>query len=179
MRLYRECKNVEKAFFRHAQNALENKYTEPLINDNMGLIEDDLPTILAYLDTNYGKVPSEEVKQKESEVLSTSFNPADPMVVLFGPIEQLHKLAIAAGIPYSTEQQLEIGLTIIRSTRDFEKSLGEWNNKVPTTKTWALLKIHFTRAQTNLKAIRAPTMQQTVFHHANMLAERLHTDLHL
>ena len=179
MRLYKEWKNVEKALLCHAQNALENKYIEPMINEDTGLIEDDLPTVLTYLDTNYGKVLSEEVKQKESEVLSTSFNPADPIVVLFCLIEQLQKLAIAAGIPYSTEQQLEIGLTIIRSTRDFEKSLGEWNNKVPTIKTWTLVKTHFTRAQTDLKAIRGPTMQQAGFHHVNMLADQLQTDLQL
>ena len=51
---------------RHAQNALENKYIEPLINDNTGLIEDDLPMVLVYLDTNYRKFLSEEVKQKDS-----------------------------------------------------------------------------------------------------------------
>ena len=50
--LYIEYKNVEKALIRHAQNTLENKYIELLINDDTGLIEDDLPTVLAYLDTN-------------------------------------------------------------------------------------------------------------------------------
>ena len=62
MRVYRECKNVEKALLRHVQNALDHKYIEPLLNDDTGLIEDDLPTVLTYLDKNYAKVPSEEVK---------------------------------------------------------------------------------------------------------------------
>ena len=66
-----------------AQSALENNYIEPLINDNTGLIEDDLPAVLVYPNTNYGKVQSKEVKQKETEVLSTSFDTADPIVVLF------------------------------------------------------------------------------------------------
>ena len=47
------------------------------------------------------------------------------------------------------------------------------------TKTWALLNTHFTRIQTDLKAIWASTMQQAGFHHANMLAERLRTDFQL
>ena len=102
MRMYRERKNVEKALLRHVQNSLEHKYIEPLLNDDMGLIEDNLPTVLTYLDTNYGKILSEEVKQKESEVLAISFNPADIMVVLYRPIEQLQKLVTAAGIPYSS-----------------------------------------------------------------------------
>ena len=82
---------------RHVQNALKHKYIEPLLND-------DLPTVLIYLDTDYGKFPSEEVKQKELEVLEMSFNPADPMVVLYRPIKQLQKLATATRILYSSAQ---------------------------------------------------------------------------
>ena len=166
-----------KFLLRHAQNALEAKWIEPLINEDTGLIEDDLPTLLAYLDANYGVVQSEEVKQKESEVLSTSFNPSEPLIVLFRPIEQLQKLATAANIPYSLEQQLEIGLTIIRSTRDFEKALGDWNEMAVASKTWDSFKSHFTQAQSALKAIRGPTMQQAGYHHANMLAAQLRADL--
>ena len=56
MRIFRECKNVEKFLLRHTQTALEYKYIEPLINEDTGLIELDLPSVLQYLDTNYGKV---------------------------------------------------------------------------------------------------------------------------
>ena len=110
------------------------------------------------MDTNYGKVPSEEVKQKELEVLEMSFIPVDLMVVLYCPIERLQKLATAAGIPYSSGQQLELGFILIWSTRDFEKALSEWNKKVSTTKTWATFKTHFKEAQDELKEIREPTM---------------------
>ena len=49
-RLCRELKNMEKALQRRIQNTLELKYIEPLLNKNMGLIKDDLPTVLQYLD---------------------------------------------------------------------------------------------------------------------------------
>ena len=173
VRVYRECKNVEKALLRHIQNAVEEKYIEHMVDEDTGLIEHDIPTVLEYLFTNYGKVPSEEVKQKEAEVLNISFNPADPMVLLYRPIEQLQKLATSAGIPYSSAQQLEFGLTLIRSTRDFEKGLSDWNAKPEPQKTWPNFKIHFKDAQSELKDIRGPTMQQAGYHHANMLAEQL------
>ena len=54
--LYRECKNVEKALLRHIQTALEEKYLEAMVDDDTGLIEDDIPTVLEYLFTTYGKV---------------------------------------------------------------------------------------------------------------------------
>ena len=72
-----------------------------------------------------------------------------------------------------------MGLTLIRSTRDFEKALGKWNKKSIGTKTWATFKTHFKDTQVKLKEIRGPTMQQAGFHHANMLTNRLRADLHL
>ena len=177
MRVYRECKNVEKALLRHIQSAVEEKYIEHLLDEHTGLIEHDIPTVMEYLFANYGKVPSEEVKQRESEVLTLSFNPADPMITLYRPIEQLQKLATDAGIPYSSAQILEFGLTSIRSTRDFEKGLSDWNKKDIADKTWNNFKTHFKEAQTELKDIRGPTMQQAGYHHANMLAAQLRTTI--
>ena len=98
--LYRECKNVEKSLLRHIQTVVEDKYIEFMVDEDTGLIEDDIPTVMEYMFANYGKVTSEKVKQKESEVLSQSFNPADPMITIYRPIEQLQKKATEAGIPY-------------------------------------------------------------------------------
>ena len=122
--LYRECKNVEKALLRHVQTAVEDKFIEFMVDEDTDLIEDEIPEVLDYLFKHYGKVTSDEVKQLESEVLSLSFNPADPMVAIYRPIEQLQKKATEASIPYSEGQQLEFGLSLIRNTRDFEKALG-------------------------------------------------------
>lgn len=173
--LYRECKNVEKALLRHIQTAVEDKFIEFMVDEDTGLIEDEIPIVLEYLITNYGKVTSDEVKQLESDVLSISFNPADPMVTIYRPIEQLQKKATEAAIPYSEAQRLEFGLTLIRNTRDFEKAIGEWND-LPN-QTWTLFKSHFRDAQAQLKEIRGPTMQQAGYHHANMLASQLRVDI--
>lgn len=54
-----------------------------MVDEDTGLIKDDIPTVLDYLFATYGKVTAEEVKDKESEVLSILFNPADPLVTIF------------------------------------------------------------------------------------------------
>ena len=111
----------------------------------------------------------EENKQRESEVLSISFNPADPMVAIYHPIEQLHILVMTASTPYSVQRQLEIGITLIRGTRDFENVLGELNAKVSEDKTWVALNSHFKNVQAELKETHGPTMQAG-YYHSNMLA---------
>ena len=94
-----------------------------------------MPSILEYFFYNYGQVRSEEVTQKEQEVMAMSWQPNDPIVLLTRPIEQLQKLATQAGIPYTDSQILEKGLTKIRATRDFEYALTQWENKPQAEKT--------------------------------------------
>ena len=42
--------------------ALEENYIEILTDEDTSLIEKDIPTVLEYLFSNYGKGPTEEVK---------------------------------------------------------------------------------------------------------------------
>ena len=85
-------------------------------------------------------------------------------------------MAITAGIPYTANQLLDIALTVLRNTRDFERALGDWALKPAEDKTWSTFKAHFTAAQAQLKAIRGPTMHQAGYHHANLLAHQLRND---
>lgn len=174
-RIYYQCRNVEKALQRHIQDAIEDKYLESMVDEDMQLINEDIPTVLTYLFDTYGKIPSEEVKQKESEIRTMIFHPADPMILLFNPIEKLKSMGESAGIPYTADQLLDMGLTVIRNTRDFEKALGDWEPIV--NKTWTLFKSHFSDAQKQLKAIRGPTMQQAGYHHANHLAQQIQSEI--
>ena len=175
--LYRECKEVEKALLRHVTTAVESKYIDFLKNEDTDLIEEDLPTVLRYLFNNYGNVPTRVVKDKEQEVLTTPFIPSDPMVTIYRPIEQLRTLADIAGIPYTESQVVDFGIQLIKSTRDFETALGEWNRKPQNDKYWENFKNHFQTAQQTLKDIRGPTMAQSGFHHANHLASQIRSEL--
>ena len=147
------------------------------MDKNTQLINKDVPTVLKYLFDLYGRVPSEEVKQKEAEIKAMIFHPADPIILLYNPINKLIKMAVAAKIPYTDKRVLNIGLTVIRNTRDFEKALGNWESLAAARKYWQTFQTHFKDAQKQLKAIHGPTMQQAGYHHANHLAQQLRTDI--
>ena len=57
-----QMQNVEKVLLRHIMNAIEEHYIEHLVDEDTGLIEQNLPTVLEYMLRNYGKFTSEEVK---------------------------------------------------------------------------------------------------------------------
>ena len=88
-RVWLECKNVEKVLLHHRQDALEDKYAEALVDEYANLFSDDIPAVLQCLFYNYSKVSSEEVTQKEQEVINTTWLPSDPLVLLIRLLEQL------------------------------------------------------------------------------------------
>jgi len=138
---------VEKALLWHIQDTVEDKYIESLVDEYTNLLTGDVPSILDYLFYNYGKVRSEEVTQKDNEVMTMTWQLTDPIILLIRLIEQLQKLATQAGIPFTDSQILEKGLTLIHSTRDFEYALTQWEDKLQNQKDWATFKTHFHEAQ--------------------------------
>ena len=159
------------------QDAIEDKYIEPLVDDHTNLLTNGIPTIMNYLVHYYGKVRAEEVSEKESEIMAMTWQPSEPLVLLTGPLENLQKLAKQANIPFTDKQILEKGLTLIRRTRDFEYGLTMWEDKSVENKTWNEFKTHFHEAQLRLKQIRGPTMQQAGYRHANALDSNITSSL--
>ena len=102
-RVYLECKNVKKPLQRHIQEAIEYKYLESIIEEDTQLIQEDILAVLVYLFETYGNIPTKEVKQKEAEICMMTYHAADPMILLYDPIENLKKMAESANIAYTTD----------------------------------------------------------------------------
>ena len=62
-------------------------------------MSDDIPTVLDYLLKNDGKIRSEEIPMKETEVVLIARKPGDPLVLLERPLENLHNMVTQEGIP--------------------------------------------------------------------------------
>ena len=76
-------------------------------------------------------------------------------------IEDLQDLANAADLPYTDQEILNLGLTLIKNTNDFKKGITDCIEKT-TGKTWENFKIHFPLAQENLQKVRGPTMKSSI-----------------
>ena len=177
LRQYRECRNVEKALLRFIQSAIEEEYLEDLVDLESNLITEDIPDVLQRLTDAYGKISTAMVKEKEKDILSMNYTLDDPLVNLYRPVEKLKNLAIAAKIPYTDPQLVEIALTVIRNTGDMEMAQQDWNRKPAAEKNWTNLKKHFRKVRQELKDVRGPTMRQAGLHQANILAEQVRVEI--
>ena len=65
----KKYKNAKKVLLSHIQDVLEDKYISLLVDKCTNILISDILTILEHLFYNFGRVWSEEVSQKEMEVI--------------------------------------------------------------------------------------------------------------
>ena len=65
---------------------------------------------------------------------------------------------------------------IVRETRDFEHALTIWESIPVNQKNWVTFKPHFHEAKRQLRTIRGPKTQQSGYHQASSLSQKISTD---
>ena len=177
LRKYNEYENVEKALIKQLVAAVDRTYIKCFENHLTGSITANIPTILAHLFRNYGRVTSEQLAKEEEKVNTYYWPPTDPPDVLFNMIEELAVTAEAASLPKTLAQLINYGLNAVRKTGEYERALAEWFATPEQDKTWVNFKTHFTDAQQQLRLVRGESMRNTPFHQANlMLQEEVRKD---
>ena len=96
-------------------------------------------------DTN-GDIDSDTIGEEAKKVLELSYDLQNPITDIFEPIQQLVQLAIVGNRPYTEEQIVDFGVTIIADTHDFETALIKWHSLASNKQTWDDFKTHFTSA---------------------------------
>jgi len=117
IRKHREWSNVEKSLHRHIQKSVDQKYIDHYVDDETDLLIGDIPDILDDLFDNYGQIRGEDIKNKEAEMLWTSFAASDPLPIIWNPIERLCKFAKKAKKPYSDVQKIDFGLQLLDGSK--------------------------------------------------------------
>jgi hypothetical protein len=133
--------------------------------------------ILTHLFAKYGTVSAENLAEIDQKVRTMVYSISQPLVTVYDKVEELTCLATASGNPYTIVQQVQIGLQIIKNTRDFEAAIRDWYARPATGHTWTIFKSHFDSAHALLRQIRGPDMQSSSFQQVNLLATSIRTDM--
>ena len=95
-----------KVLLCHIQQALDNIYIDPFVDNDTNILSADILVIDEHLFKHHGQVCGEEVNLKETEIPLTPFTPSDPLVIIWNPTEKLVKCAAQANLPYREHQKL-------------------------------------------------------------------------
>ena len=176
METFLDCQAVEIILKKQIVAALPSDYLKEITDRDTGRIVLPVSGVLAYLFERYGQVEAETLHEEEEKLATYYWDPKDPSVLMYKKIEDLVDLATATGIPKTDAQIVNLGITLIKKTNDFETALLNWYNRHPTQQTYAQFKTHFNDAQQALKKVRGKKMFSTSFHQANQV-EQLQNDM--
>ena len=160
-RLFKEMTALEKSLLKQLSQALLVMYLKGFQNKHSNAIKKPIADIITHLFDNYGRVPEENLLEEDSTLRAKVFDLTEPLILMFHEIEDLQDLANAADLPYTDQEILNLGLTLIKNTNDFKKGITDCIEKT-TGKTWENFKIHFPLAQENLQKVRGPTMKSSI-----------------
>jgi hypothetical protein len=149
---------------------MSDTYYKERVSPHTNTVTESLSVFLSWLFTSYGEIDRDAISEQQKKVLEIAYNMQDPMTKIFEPIQELEQLAIAGRRPYTQEQLVDFGVSLITATNDFETALIEWHNLPPLNQTWQTFKNHFSSARRNLKKVRGRTMRSAGFHQANIMA---------
>ena len=92
----------------------------------------------------------QDLKTVERDVENLRYVLTQPLTTVWKAINDLKVLSKAAQLPYSDAQLVDLALTIIKNTHDFETELSAWIRKPPVAQTYENMKTHFNDALDHL-----------------------------
>ena len=173
IRLFRETIELGKVLTNQVCTAIEETFYKEVVNLHTNTVTDPLSNFLTRIFTNYGDIDNDIIAEEAKKVLDISYDLQSPIINIFEPIQELEQVAIAGNRPYTQDQLINMGVTIISNTHDFETTLIVWHSLTPLAQTWATFKHMFTTAKKYLRKVRGKYMRSASFHQANLTAANL------
>jgi hypothetical protein len=146
LRLFREVEGVEKALVQQIVKAIEPTYLASLRDRNSNSLRGTVNTILAHLQTTYGRISPQMMENREHSLRTMVYNPKFPIDTIFNAVEDFSDYAELAQQPITVHQTIAKAYLLLNKTGRFKQAITEWNRKPALDKTWPNFKTHFRQA---------------------------------
>lgn len=171
LRVFHEVRGVEKALTQQLVSAIEDKYLLAFKNRTTGQFNGNLLDIIQYLQATYGQISPAQLSVFEKETVEMTYDPIEPIDIVFDKIEDLLMYGDFAQCPYTAEQAIQKAYNIINATGVYKEYIKLWRRREPLTKTWTNFKTEFRQAQHELQETGELTLAETDYGTANMVQD--------
>ena len=177
---FEKVSQVEAALKALIENAIEEDYLLELRNTNTRSIEDDIPTIIQQLFTNYGALDTKTLLEKQNAFQNYTYDPTTPITKLFNIAEEYQQYSGFQGTEATAVDIINIVYEILRKLKIFARDLRDWKALPTGEKTWPRFKEFFRKAHTEWKEHNGGTTGETGFttNMATQVAENVANMLH-
>ena len=160
---YNECQAVEQALRKQLIEGIPAEYLDSLRNTDTDMINDSIPDISLYLQTNFGRITDQELSDREDEVKKFSYDLATPIDSIFNRIKAFQDLCILTGNDKTYYQLVQLTYLIFNKTKALIDSLKAWNSKLLSDKTFTNFNLHMREEHHALGQVGALTIHESEF----------------
>jgi hypothetical protein len=161
LRLYREVEGIEKGLIQQIVKAIEPTYLASLRNRNSNSLRGTVNKILAHLQTTYGCISPQMMKNREQELRTMVYNRKFPIHTIFNAVEDFLDYAELAQQPITTHQTIAKAYLLLNKTGRFKQAITEWNRKPAIEKTSPKFKAHFCQAHQEFRETTDMTLTES------------------
>lgn len=161
VRVYNECQAVEQALRNQLIDAIPAEYLDSLQNVDSDMINDSIPDIITFLQTNYYQLTDQELSDRDDKLKNSVFNPEDPVDLMFNKIKAFADLCVMTGNDKSDGQLVSLSYLIFNLTNAYIDSLKIWNAKPKVDMTFSNFKLHLRTEYHSLRQVGALTIHDS------------------
>jgi hypothetical protein len=168
-RLWKEYLATDKALKQQLLATVHETYYRTLRNRITGFANTTTRQLLEHLYRTYGNITPADLIENDTR-MKTSYDPSQPIEVLYDQIEDAVELADAANAGYTTAQIIAIAYNCLFQTGLYAEACRDWRRRADADKTWPQLKTDFALAHQELRESQV-TSQGAGYHGANLAYE--------
>ena len=131
---FKTCNLLERTIIQQINTAVDADCLADLIDDETGLLEGPVHTIMAQLFETYGAITPQTLTSAKAALEMTMYNHAKPITTIFTAINEYANMAEAANSTETSTQLINIALIIITRSTIFSSDIRKWHSKEDTEK---------------------------------------------
>ena len=152
---YNACQAVEQVLREQNIDAIPAEYLDAFRNTDTDMINDSIPDLIQYLQSNFRWVTDQELSDKEGEVNNFSYDLATPVDSVFNRIKVFQDLCILTENQKTDRQLIQLAYLVFNKNKAFMDSLKTWNAKLLSSKIFANFKLHMREEHHALRQVGA------------------------
>ena len=121
--MYNECQAVETALWNQIIDAIQSDYLEPLRNIYTDMINDNIPDIITFLRTTYGRLTLSQVKERERTIDNLVYDTSKTVDTVFNKIQGFQDLCTLIKNEKTDAQLVSYAYIVFQQTGIFMESL--------------------------------------------------------
>ena len=167
---YNKFQALKRILRNQLVSAIQPEYLDPIRCEITDMVNEEVPEIIKFLQNAYGKMSVNEIEEETARIRNFAYDPTTSINILLTAIQKHADILKIAGAELRDTQIQTLAYYLLNKYDLFRDALKAWN-KVPTPKTWDMMKTHMRSEYNMLKEVNALSIQESALNTTDIMNE--------